>query len=137
MNLKHTAIIAGVVALAAPTLAQASDQSAVHFQTGAFTIDQTTCKFLHREVDQPLGRTWLQGRIAFAYEDGRHDALDSCLRRNLNKLQNQTPPTAPPPSVDKCWTEAGEVPRNSGIELRNYLDKLQDCETGEVEANNQ
>lgn len=27
----------------------------------------------------------------------------------------------------ECFSQAGEVPRSSGIELRNYLDKIQDC----------
>lgn len=132
MSFRSAGIIAVGVMLTAVGVAHASgEQAQVRFPSGAFAINPTTCKFLHREVDKPLGNSWTTGRVAFAYEDGRHDTLDNCLRHKLNSEQ---PPTTPPPSTDTCWQQAGEVPRNSGIELRNYLDKLQDCETKEVEG---
>lgn len=66
--------------------ASGGEQSQVRFPAGTFRIDATTCRFAVPEADKPLGRSWLSGRIAFAYEDGRHDALDTCLRAREDRM---------------------------------------------------
>lgn len=66
--------------------ASGGERSAIQFPTGTFAIDRTTCRFAQREVDPALGRGWVQGRVYVAYEDRRHDALDSCLRARQNRI---------------------------------------------------
>jgi len=137
MNHKK-AVTIGVLALAiggGAATAQASEQSQIQFASGAFAINPTTCKFLHREVDKPLGNSWTVGRVAFAYEDGRHDALDTCLRNKVNNA-----PKLPKP--DTCFAQNGPVPVTAeapadkqgyhdtqGLNaLRAWVSKLAACE---------
>ena len=54
------------------------------FPEGYLSINPRTCKFVHREIDQPLGPTWKNLRTAFVWEDARHDAKLSCLTRRVN-----------------------------------------------------
>ena len=86
----------------------------------------------------PAGKTW-----AGAQPNGKTYVFKiatvlggqvKCLIHRVNRLENEQPPSSPPPTEDTCWQQAGEVPKSSGIALRNYLDKVQDCETGEVEG---
>lgn len=62
------------------------EHSQIRFPAGSFAINHTTCRFLQPEADKNLGKTWTEGRIAFAYEDGRHDALDTCLRAREDRI---------------------------------------------------
>ena len=131
MNLKNAAIIAAGIILAAPVVAQAGEQANIfNFPAGYTTINPQTCKFVTPEVDKRPSATERYARA----EDVRDDVLFQCIRKLAVKANKPQPPTTPEP--DQCWSEAGEVPRDSGIQLRNYLDKLQDCETHEIEGRN-
>lgn len=68
------------------TAAHGAEQAQVRFAAGTFTIDHTTCAFAHQEQDYPLGNSWLEGRVAFAYEDVRHDTLDACNRARTTRI---------------------------------------------------
>ena len=54
------------------------------FPEGYLAINPKTCKFLVREIDQPLGPAWTNLRTAFIWEDARHDAKLSCLTKKAD-----------------------------------------------------
>jgi hypothetical protein len=80
------ALVAAVVGLLVPAVAYAvSEHTATRgFPEGYLSINPKTCKFIHREIDQPLGPTWKNLRKGFVWEDARHDAKLTCLTRRVN-----------------------------------------------------
>lgn len=100
MRCKSIFAVAAVMALAIPTIAQASsgESSSLRFKAGTFSINPMTCKFLVAEADKPLGASWAEGRIYVAYEDGRHDSLMRCNRIRQDRVaacwKNVVPPVS-------------------------------------------
>jgi hypothetical protein len=80
------ALAVALVGLLVPAVAIAAIEhtESGQFPEGYLQINPKTCKFLHREIDQPLGPTWKNLRKAFIWEDARHDAKLSCLTRRVN-----------------------------------------------------
>lgn len=78
------------LAIAAGTAHAAERSMSVWFNRGplrgSFQINQQTCRFLRHEVDLPLGKSWLMGRVEFAYEDQRHDVLMGCNRARTDRI---------------------------------------------------
>jgi hypothetical protein len=70
-----------IAALAVPAVASAVSEHAntEQFPPGYLQINPTTCKFLHKEIDQPTGPTWKNLRQFAIWEDARHDAKLNCL----------------------------------------------------------
>ena len=101
---KHIILGAAAAVLIGATTANASENAQIKFSSGAFAINPDTCKFLHPEHDYPLGTSWLEGKIAFAYEDQRHDTKLSCLTRKVDAVKT------PGPSTDPCWKQVGAPP---------------------------
>lgn len=83
---KLTAAAVAILALLVPAVAAATSEHANvnGFPEGYLAINPTTCKFLHPEIDQPLGPTWKNLRTAFIWEDARHDKKMSCLTNRVN-----------------------------------------------------
>jgi hypothetical protein len=75
-----------ILALLVPAVAAATSEHASlkGFPEGYFAMNPKTCKFLHPEIDQPLGPTWKNLRTAFVWEDARHDKKQSCLTNRVN-----------------------------------------------------
>jgi len=71
-------LIVGAVGIAAASTESLSDNGTITFAPGSFAINKQTCKFLHPEVDKPLGTSWAVGRVWSLYEDGRHDVKMNC-----------------------------------------------------------
>ncbi len=80
------ALAIGLAGLLVPAVAFAAVEhlSSKGYPEGYLSINPRTCKFVHREIDQPLGPTWKNLRKAFVWEDARHDAKLSCLTRRVN-----------------------------------------------------
>lgn len=123
-------VLAVIVVLAVVGAAQAAaggERSAVAFPAGTFQIDAASCRFTHPEADRPLGRSWVEGRVAFAYEDGRHDALDSCLRKRGDRMAACW--KAAPPLVTEAPADVkGYHDVIGAAALRAYLAGVQSCE---------
>jgi hypothetical protein len=86
---RRTRLIALAVALVgvlvpAAAIAAVEHTASTGFPEGYLSINPKTCKFFHREIDQPLGPTWKNLRKGFIWEDARHDAKLSCLTRRVN-----------------------------------------------------
>lgn len=101
---KRITIGVALLALTGAATANASETAQIRFGSGAFAINPNTCKFLHTERDYPLGSSWLEGKIAFAYEDQRHDTKLSCLTQKVDTEKT------PKPSTDPCWAQVGAPP---------------------------
>ena len=83
MKLAAAAVV--LLALLVPAVAVAtSEHASEKFPEGYLAMNPKTCKFLHREIDQPLGPTWKNLRTGFIWEDARHDAKISCLTNRVN-----------------------------------------------------
>lgn len=103
------AVTLGVLAVSGTAYAATGEHSAMRFPAGSFTIDAHSCKFATPEADKPLGSSWAVGRVWSAYEDGRHDAIDSCLRkRGSDELA--------------CWTDTPPVTTEAPADPRGYHD---------------
>jgi len=83
---KFVAAAVALLALLVPAVAFAAIEHshARGFPEGYLAINPKTCKFFHREIDQPLGPTWKNLKVAFVWEDARHDAKLSCLTNRVN-----------------------------------------------------
>lgn len=93
-------LILGVaIILAAPTVASAAQEQAAifGFPTGYTSINPTSCKFLHPEVDVKPNALERYARA----EDIRDDVLFQCIRKLAVKANQPQPPTLP--QVDHCW----------------------------------
>lgn len=111
------------LAIAAGT-AHASERSmSVWFPRGSFQINKQTCRFLNREVDLPLGKSWAVGKLAFAYEDERHDTLMSCTRARQDRIVACI--EAAPPIIEKADHGAGKPGDEKGAAAS--LAALQAC----------
>jgi len=75
-----------LLALLVPAVALATSEhaSTKGFPEGYLAINPKTCKFLVREIDQPLGPAWTNLRKAFIWEDARHDTKLSCLTKKVD-----------------------------------------------------
>ena len=83
---KLAAVAVAFLALLVPAVALATSEhaSTKRFPEGYLAINPKTCKFLVREIDQPLGPAWTNLRTAFVWEDARHDAKLSCLTKKVD-----------------------------------------------------
>ena len=83
---KWVAAAVALLALLVPAVALATSEHASTrgFPEGYLAINPKTCKFLVREIDQPLGPAWTNLRTAFIWEDARHDAKLSCLTKKVD-----------------------------------------------------
>ena len=125
-------LILGVaIILAAPTVASAAQEQAAifGFPTGYTSINPTSCKFLHPEVDVKPNALERYARA----EDIRDDVLFQCIRKLAVKANKPQPPSTP--QVDHCWDNP--VPQVHIIrkddwvgvqELRDYVAAVQACE---------
>jgi hypothetical protein len=76
----------GVVAAANAATSESLNTGGLHLSPSQSAINKTTCRFVNPEVDYPLGRNWLAGRVYVAAEDIRHDVLMSCLRNRQDRI---------------------------------------------------
>jgi hypothetical protein len=153
VNWKQTGVLVVAVAFAAPAAALAGSH-ALGAGGGVVPLHKDCTRkpmFL-----TPAGKVWSSARGAdgkrFVFQMQNIDqAQIKCVIRRVNVLSTlkggapgvpgprgpagptgATGATGPAgaPGVDSsaaCWAAAGEVPKDSGIALRNYLDKVQDC----------
>jgi hypothetical protein len=77
------AALAGLI-IPAAAWAAVEHSTRGQFPEGYLSINPRTCKFLHREIDQPIAPTWKNLRTAFVWEDARHDTKLTCLTRRIN-----------------------------------------------------
>ena len=110
-----------VVALAVPAVASAVSEHAntEQFPPGYLQINPVTCKFLHKEIDQPTGPTWKNLRQFAIWEDARHDAKLNCLTNRPDHTAGlagyvQVKATGPGHSVTATCPE-GDVVLGGGI----------------------
>ena len=75
-----------MLTLLVPAVAAATSEHAnvKGMPEGYLAINPKTCKFLVREIDQPLGPTWKNLRTAFVWEAARHDAKLSGLTKRVD-----------------------------------------------------
>ena len=84
-----------IVALAVPAVANAVSEHAntEQFPPGYLQINPTTCKFLHKEIDQPTGPTW---------KNLRQFAIWRTLATTPSSTVSPTAPTTPPDWPATC-----------------------------------
>jgi hypothetical protein len=118
---KWTLAAVAVAALAVPAVASGVGEhaSAEQFPPGYLQINPTTCKFLHKEIDQPTGPTLKDLRLFSIWEDARHDAKLSCLTNRPDHTAGvagyiQVKATGPGHSVTATCPE-GDVVLGGGI----------------------
>lgn len=137
---KMLMVAVGVAAVLASS-ANASEVSSIKFPGGNFAINPATCKFVHPETDYPLGMTWSVGKIAFAYEDRRHDVKLSCLTNKLNSRSVGAPgprgpqgpagPAGPTGPAGPAGGLAGYVRVSAAINFKQASASVS-CPTGKV-----
>jgi hypothetical protein len=110
-----------VVALAAPAVASGVGEHATagQFPPGYLQINPTTCKFLHKEIDQATLPTWKNLRVFAIWEDARDDAKLNCLTNRSDHTSGitgyiQVRATGPGHSVT-ATCPAGDVVLGGGI----------------------
>ncbi len=77
-NVVLLALIAGVCAAGSAFAASEQSNAAMGFPPGYLQINKTTCKFLHHEIDLPLGPTVAKLARAYSWDDARHDVKGAC-----------------------------------------------------------
>jgi len=110
-----------LVALAVPAVASGVGEHAAtkQFPPGYLQINPTTCRFLHKEIDQATLPTWKNLRQFTIWEDARHDAKLSCLTDRPDHTGGlagyvQVKATGPGPDVTATCPE-GDVVLGGGI----------------------